>query len=138
MKRNITTVKKVLISAVIILAIILVGVVVFIGYLSQGLKEMAAWEVPPVDASHLEDGAYTGYFIQGRWSNELVVHVQNKSIVSIDVIKTVKFEREEVTDALIGNVLAAQSTDVDAVSSATITSQAYLQSIANALSTNQP
>ena len=77
---------------------------------------------------------YTGTYEGGRWSNEVAVTISDHQISQIDVVKTVKFEKPEATDALFSRVIQKQDTTVDVISGATVTSKAYLKSIENALS----
>jgi len=49
------------------------------------------------------------------------------------VVKTVTIDDPEMTSTIINNVIKNQSTTVDTVSGATVTSKAYLKSIENAL-----
>ena len=60
--------------------------------------------------------------------------MNNKKISKIVIVKSVAFEKLEVSMALIDEVIKKQDTNVDIISGATVTSKAYLQSIENALS----
>lgn len=130
--------KRILLAVAIVFIVILAGSAAMLIYLSQGLNDMAEREIVKADASHLANGSYEGHFEKGRWSNELVVHVKNQTIAQIEIVRTVRFERPEVTETLINRILAAQSTDVDVVSSATLTCQSYLEAMADALTGAQP
>ncbi|OFV70984.1 FMN-binding protein [Acetobacterium wieringae] len=125
-------------KAIIILLSIL-GVLVLVGaggvfYITNGLEAGENLAINPVDLKGIEDGTYTGVYTAGRWSNEVAVSVADHQISNIAVVKTVTMEKPEVTDALIHAVIEKQNTTVDTISSATVSSKAYLKSIENALS----
>ncbi len=123
---------------VVIVMLSLLGVLVLLGaggvlYITSGLEAGENLAINPVDLTDIEDGTYTGVYRAGRWSNELTVDVADHQITSIAVVKTVTFEKPEVTSAMINAVIEKQNTAVDTVSGATVTSKAYLKSIENAL-----
>ncbi|MBC3796335.1 FMN-binding protein [Acetobacterium tundrae] len=126
--------KKALIIILVILGVIILAIGGGILYISNGLESGKNLVINSVDPTQVSDGVYTGSYQGGRWSNEVEVTVSEKKITQINVIKSVKFEKPEVTNALINNVIEKQNTLVDSVSGATVTSKAYLKSIENALS----
>lgn len=105
-----------------------------ITYLNIGMDEGKKVVVGTVDVSQTPDGIYVGSYKNSRWSNQVKVTVENHRITAINVVKTVAIEQQTVTEKLIKDVLAAQNTDVEVISGATVTSNAYLKSIENALS----
>lgn len=105
-----------------------------ITYLNIGMDEGKKVVVGTVDVSQTPDGIYVGSYKNSRWSNQVKVTVENHRITAINVVKTVVIEQQSVTEKLINDVLAAQNTDVEVISGATVTSNAYLKSIENALS----
>jgi len=121
-----------------IVIIVVIGFVVVltagITYLNIGMNEGKKEVVKTVDLSQTADGSYVGSYKNSRWSNQVKVTVVNHRITAINVEKTVQIEQADVTEKLINDVLAAQNTDVEIISGATITSKAYLKSIENALS----
>lgn len=87
-----------------------------------------------IDLSDKPDGSYTGTYEFKRWTNALVVQVQDHKITSIDFDKDVV--AAGITDCaneMFRRVIEAQDTEVDAVSGATVTSKAYLKAIEDAL-----
>ena len=84
-------------------------------------------------ASGLKDGVYEGQYTGGRFSNTLQVTVKKEAILDIAVIKPVTFELEGHLENFTSSVLNAQSTDIDAITGATLTTNAYLKSVENAL-----
>ena len=123
-------------ALIIILSILGVLVVVGAGgvfYITNGLEAGENLAINPVDLTAIEDGTYAGVYQAGRWSNEVAVSVADHQIANIAVVKTVTIDDPEMTSTIINNVIKNQSTTVDTVSGATVTSKAYLKSIENAL-----
>ena len=123
-------------AMIIILSILGVLVVVGAGgvfYITNGLEAGENLAINPVDLTAIEDGTYAGVYQAGRWSNEVAVSVADHQIANIAVVKTVTIDDPELTSTIINNVIKNQSTTVDTVSGATVTSKAYLKSIENAL-----
>ena len=124
-------------AMIVILSILGVLVVVGAGgvfYITNGLEAGENLAINPVDLTAIEDGTYAGVYQAGRWSNEVAVSVADHQIANIAVVKTVTIDDPELTSTIINNVIKNQSTTVDTVSGATVTSKAYLKSIENALS----
>lgn len=119
-------------AGIIILAVLAIGGFAF--YMTRGLEAGAELPVGGINASNMDAGEYTGKYDGGRWSNEVRLTVEAGRITQIDVIKSVLFERPELTKELFDNVIKKQDTGVDAISGATVTCRAYLKSIENALS----
>jgi uncharacterized protein with FMN-binding domain len=121
----------IILGSVVLVVILAIGG--FALYMGNGLKSSETLKIGAASAEGLADGAYEGEYSAGRFSNKVSVTVQGGRIAAIDVIKTVAFERPEVTKALLDSVIAGQSTDVDVQTGATATGNAYLKSIENAL-----
>lgn len=117
--------------------LIILAIIILIGgfgfYMTRGLEAGKALSIGKINLENVKDGNYNGNYKAGRFSNKVKVTVENKKITKIDIVKTVKFERKEMTQELIKRIIEKQNSDVDIVSSATITSKAYLKSIENAL-----
>lgn len=123
-------------AMIVILSILGVLVVVGAGgvfYITNGLEAGENLAINPVDLTAIEDGTYAGVYQAGRWSNEVAVSVADHQIANIAVVKAVTIDDPEMTSTIINNVIKNQSTTVDTVSGATVTSKAYLKSIENAL-----
>lgn len=123
-------ISKILIRLALSLVIILIG---GIFYLTYGLNEGSDNELNGVVPSKLEDGVYNGEYQSGRWSNQLYVKVDNQKISEIKIKDDVTFTQPGLSDELFNKVIEAQDTKVDLVSGATVTSNAYLKSIEDAL-----
>ena len=121
--------KIVLISVVVI---IFISVVVTV-WMAMGLNDIQAMVINEVDINGMEDGTYTGNFDGRRWSNEVEVEIKGQKITNIKIVKDIKFPMEGISEKMFNQVIEEQSTSVDVVSGATVTSKSYLKSIENAL-----
>lgn len=121
--------RKVLYVLIVLVVIILAGAY----WLFNGMGEVKRLEINEVDLSKLADGVYEGSFQKGRWNYNVAVTVKDHAITGIELINPKsgphdKFHREE-----IAKVIERQSVKVDAVSGATVSSNALLKAIENAL-----
>lgn len=121
-----------IILGVIFLLVLIIGGTGF--YITKGLSSGENMVINHIDTSKLKDGAYEGKYSGGRWSNEVSVNIKDKKVTKIAIIKSVVFEKPEVSNELFNKVIKKQDTNVDVISGATVTSKAYLKSIENALS----
>ncbi|MGH4137856.1 FMN-binding protein [Clostridium sp.] len=121
-----------IILGIVCLLVLIIGGIGF--YMTRGLNSSKNMIINSVDASQLKDGVYKGKYNGGRWSNEVNVTLKDKKITQIAIVKSVVFEKTEVSRELINKVIKKQDTNVDVISGATVTGKAYLKSIENALS----
>ncbi len=119
-------------AAIIITALVIIFTGLFL-YVSRGLDEKSQPELAGVTAQGLADGTYEGGYDGGRWTNRMKVTVSGEKMTDITILQNVLFPLENVPPELFQRVIAAQTTNVDTVASATVTSKAYLKSIENAL-----
>ncbi|MCD4714137.1 MAG: FMN-binding protein [Clostridiales bacterium] len=126
MKRTI----KVLVLILLILIAAGTGGIMF---LASGLEDGEAITVMDVQTDSLSDGEFVGTYENKRWDNKVKVKIESGTITEIKVVDTVMFEKPEVTEALISQVLYKQSLEIDGVTGATVTVNAYLKAIENAL-----
>lgn len=124
--------KKGLIIALIVFAVLIAVAVSGVLMLCSGLEDGSRLVIDDIDLSAVKDGTYIGKYEAGRWTNEVSVTVKDHKIISIDIIKDVMISKPEVVQDLITKVIERQNTDVDIVSGATVTSKAYLKAIENA------
>lgn len=121
------------IKILLIFAAVLVIMIVGLGLLgTNGLKEGAELVINEIDPSTLADGVYIGRYEAGRWTNEVSVTIKNGRIEDIQLVKDVMLSKY-FSDQIFEQVIEKQSTDVDVISGATVTSKAYLKAIENAL-----
>lgn len=86
----------------------------------------------PEDLSLIEDGTYAGGYDGGFTAVDLEVTMEGGSI---DVIELLRHEngRGKPAEAIIDDVIQAQSLEVDTISGATISSKVILKSVERAL-----
>lgn len=125
--------KKVLKTLGIIFIVFIIAVIGAGFYMTRGLEKGKDIVVNEVKTTRLIDGDYNGEYKSGRWSNEVKVTIKEGKISALEVIKDVTFPKPEWTKQLFDKVIEKQSTEVDVISGATVTSKAYLKSIENAL-----
>ena len=121
---------RALLVVVIVLAVIIGA---FAGFILLGKARTGSLTLDGVSLADAADGVYTGSYSGFRWSNTVQVTVKAHRITEIDVVKEQVIITPETAQALKDKVLAAQNTQVDAVSGATVTSKAYLKAVENAL-----
>ncbi len=123
-RRKSKVVKVLLIAGLVFILIMAVGMI----FASQGLSEMKELTINDVNLSGIPDGTYTGEFDRYRWSESVEVTLQGGRIVQIQSANNQKLQRE-----LIERILERQTPKVDAVSGATVSSNAFLKAVENAL-----
>ena len=119
-------------SAVVITALVIIFTGLFL-YISQGLDEKGQPQLVGVSAQGLADGVYEGGYDGGRWTNRVQVTVAGEKITDIAILQNIMIPVEKVPMELFQRVIDTQTTNVDVVANATVTSKAYLKSIENAL-----
>ena len=123
---------------ILMVALIVVGVLALLiggmmGFALLGRQPTYDLTLAGVSAAGVADGTYTGEYAAFRFSNTVAVTVKDQAIRDIQVVKPQVLAKEATITALRDEVLAAQSTAVDTVASATIDSKAYLKAVENAL-----
>ena len=124
------------IAAVVITALVIIFTGVFV-FISRGLDAKSQPALAEATARGLADGIYEGSYDGGRWTNRVKVTVAGEKIGDIALSQDVMFSAAKVSAELFQRVIAAQSTQVDAVAGATVTCNAYLKSIENALTSKE-
>ena len=121
------------------LKIFLVVIAIIIGLIGltlaaalPGLKEAVALDIESVDLTQIPDGTYTGSYDRYRWSTTVEVTILDHRITEIQSVN-IQDGRDSLNEDLKEKVLSEQTVDVDAVSGATASSNAYLKAIENAL-----
>ena len=84
------------------------------------------------DLNQIADGTYQGKAKAGPVRITLDVIVKDRAITSIEIIRHVN-GRGKPAEAIVPEIIRAQSLDVDAVSGATASSKAILKAVENAL-----
>ena len=100
-------------------------------------KEARSLPLNAVDFGRLRDGTYHGAYAGGmyKWrANECDVTVTNGRVTGIQLAgSTDPGSKNAQHEVLYDRVIQAQSLQVDTISSATLTSKAWLQAVENAL-----
>jgi len=104
------------------------AVIAVMAFLGRG--QTAKLTISDVDLSRVPDGTFVGTYEAYRFTNTVEVTVENHTIVDIDVVKT---QREDLSETLKGDVIAAQSPAVDVVSGASLDQNAFLKAVEIAL-----
>jgi len=129
--------KGCLIALLIVVLILVVGGGIGWSLLSREHQEARSLPLNAVDFGKLADGAYRGLYEGGmyRWRrNECVVKVTDGKVTDIELVGSQDPGAQNTkAEELYERVIAAQSLQVDTISSATLTSKAYLQCVENAL-----
>jgi len=116
-------------------ALVAIGVLALV-FTEGERREGRELPIGVVDFSSVSDGTYTGGYEGGRWklrANEVKVTVDAGKVTGIEVISCANGPHDKITGPLFERVIEAQSLQVDAITSATITSKSYLKSVENAL-----
>ncbi len=117
---------------------VMAGLIIITGaagffFLTRGLEEVASVQVGEIYPGQKEDGIYEGYYENYRWKNEVAVHIEDGRIVEIIVNDAQREDQEGLERKMTDAVMEAQSTQVEVVSGATVSSKAYLKAIEDAL-----
>jgi uncharacterized protein with FMN-binding domain len=121
--------KKVLkwVGIVFSLLVVIISISAFLGK-----EQTLELRIHPVDLADIPDGDYPGEYSCYRWSNDVMVSVENHVITGIETVKGPD-GRERIRQDLTARIMIAQSPAVDAVSGATADSKAFLKAVENAL-----
>lgn len=104
----------------------------YIYQLNEYKRRIAAISVSNVDLSKIPDGSYTGSYDAIMIAAKVRVNIHNHQISGIDLIYH-KNERGKKAEAVINEVKAAQSLQVDTITGATNSSKVILKAVQNAL-----
>lgn len=112
-------------------AVLLIASLIII---TNGLSDGKNVVLNDIDLTRISDGSYTGTYEHGRWTNSLTVHVENNRIIGIDLDKDVFASGiTDCSEEVFRRVIENQGTQIDAVAGATVTTNAYLKAIEDAL-----
>ena len=125
--------RKLIKTAAIVIAALIVILTGMYHFITRGLDDKSQPVLVGVTAQGLDDGAYEGGYTSGRFTNRVTVTVAEEKMVDIALSRDVMFPEAKVSADLFGQVIRAQSTKVDTMTGATVTCNAYLKAIENAL-----
>ena len=121
--------RKLLIAAGLLFIFILAVSAFFINGLSAGTNVT----LDGVNLVDIPDGSYVGTYNFKRWSNAVMVHVSNHKITAIETEKDMLIPVPDCSAQIFYRVITSQDTMVDAISGATVSSNAYLKAVEDAL-----
>lgn len=121
--------KKILLILIIILAVIWLSYTL----LNMGLDELQNLQLEKIDLSTIENGLYHGQCKIGRWRNKVVLRVYQGKIVEITFSKDQLIKNDDVRNEMIKRLKEQEQLPVDAVAGATVTSNAYMKAVEDAL-----
>lgn len=119
-------------AAVILLLVLVLAGGGMMAYMAKELAPLEHVVLPKADLAAVSDGVYEGSYKAGPIQVVLEVTVKDHQIIKIDLIKHVSGQGASA-EAILDDVIAAQSLQVDAVTGATYSSKAILLAIQDAL-----
>ena len=118
-------------SLIIVVFVVAVLLIVW-GRLEKSLEALNDMPIAQVDLNGINNGIYVGSYSVFPISAEVNVMVEDHAITAIDIKKHTNGQGK-AAEAILGEVVAAQSLAVDVVSGATYSSRVILKAIENAL-----
>lgn len=126
-------------TKLIVLSIVLIVfafmVILFINIVSElknGEQTLSEMTFTEIDLSSIKDGTYTGEFKAGLVYVKVKTTIQDKKITDIKLIEH-KNGKGSAAESIISDIIAKQTTDVDMISGATISSKVIRKAIENSL-----
>ncbi len=119
-------------GAVIALALLLCHIVTYNIDFMNYQKSISTIRLQGMDASKLRDGSYEGEYDAGYIYAKVRVAVEDGKITDITILKH-ENERGKPAEAILQEIIARQTTDVDAVSGATNSSKVLKKAVEQAL-----
>ncbi len=123
---------KVLIIVGTFIVVLVIAGIIAISAMNKNLEALSSVEVTDVDLSAVADGTYSGSSGAFPVTAEVRVTVSDHAITDI-VLVSHSHGPDHGADAITGEVIKAQSLNVDAVSGATTSSKVILLAIEDAL-----
>lgn len=132
-KKKLTAGKVILRIFLWLISIFAVICISFAAFLFLGKSRTMAVPIEGVSLVSVADGSYEGSYSGFRWSNTVSVTVKDHQIVSIEQLKPQVITKADTIDTLVARVIAAQNTDIDVITGATVSSKAFLSAVEDAL-----
>lgn len=124
--------KVLIIIAIVITAAAVAGTLIF-KQMERDLDQLAQIEIGQLDLAVVDDGSYTGEYAAGPVRASIEVEVRDHAIVDLTILEHDN-GKGEAAEAILADVLRAQSLQVDAIGGATYSSKVLLLAIEDALS----
>lgn len=123
---------KVLIIIAAAVAVLVIACVIAVSAMNKNLETLNNVEVKDIDLSTVTDGTYEGSVGAFPVTAEVKVTVKGHVITDIEIVSH-SHGPQHGADAITGEVIKAQSLNVDGVSGATTSSKVILLAIEDAL-----
>lgn len=124
--------KKVLVALGVFLLVVVVGLGAAVLATEGQRQEDRELAIASVDFSEVADGTYRGSY-EGWNTFDVLVTVADGEVIDIEIAEDSPNPASAATDDVVGRIIDAQSLEVDAVSGATVTSNALLKAVEIAL-----
>ena len=124
--------KKGLLILGAVILVVGIGAAIFVKTAQDALNELVKTPITDVDLSRIEDGTYVGSYSAFPVKVALTVTVKDRRITDIRITQHDNGQGKPA-EAIVDNVLAAQSLQVDVISGATYSSKVILLAIREAL-----
>ncbi len=121
-------------SILIVMLLIVLAVAAFTAYMAKELAPLNNVVIEALDLTAVKDGTYDGNHQAGPIDVALKVTVTDHRITQIDLIKHENGQGGPA-EAILKDVIASQSLQVDAITGATYSSKVILLAIEDALKT---
>jgi uncharacterized protein with FMN-binding domain len=124
--------KKILIGIAIALVLIAIAAFIFMNKANADLEQLSNMKIENVNLGDIADGDYEGEYKVFPVSVEVKVSVANHKISNIVIEKHFNGQGKPA-EAIVDQVIATQTLQVDAITGATYSSKVILKAIENAL-----
>lgn len=132
MREKFTKRRVIMCIAIIFVLIALFSTAVYLKSVADYKKAVRETTIGAVDISAIPDGVYVGEYDVDFIYAKVEVKVQNGEMTDIAIFEH-RQERGKAAEAVIGDMIAEQRIDVDAVSGATNSSTVIKKAVENAL-----
>ncbi len=126
---------KVLIILLIVIVIIGASGAYFINKANQALEELVNTQICGVNPTLYDDGVYEGTYKVFPIEVIVNVHIVNHEITQIDLVKHVNGQGQDA-EIILGDIINAQSIDIDIITGATYSSLVILLAVQDAIPQN--
>lgn len=116
----------------IVLAFIVILFINIVSELKSGEQTLAKMTFTDINISSIKEGTYTGEFKAGLVFVKVKTTIKDKKITDIKLVEH-KNGKGSAAESIISDIIAKQTTDVDMISGATISSKVIRKAIENSL-----
>ncbi len=124
--------KKMMKLGIVLVIIVLIGIIGFKSWSAKIVKEAIALEDVTVDIAKVADGIYEGHSELGTVIVDVKVTVEKGKMIEVEIINHQNGFGQSA-NAIVENMVDKNTYDVDAISSATVSSEIIINAVSNAL-----